>query len=230
MKIKKILILSGAIISTPDYGIRSDFMVRRRDYLNAISYYDKFNVPIVFIENSGYDFSNDQEFHSFKNLSIVSTKIEDKLKKGKGYRELLAFQTFLEQSPEEEMLLFKITGRYILENFHSIWDSLSPEFQWFDLSVRKRFVKTSIYGCLKSFFLEYLRDSYLEVDDEHGHWAERVFYSRLRGNKSVRPFLSEPKFLGVCGSTGENLKPTFLNYLIRNAYRKSLGRILHFLI
>lgn len=124
-----ICLLLTSTISPEDFPFvgRKGVTNRENDYFLAASFYSKFNLPIVFIDNSDYrsdrikkviSTAPESEYLSFK--SIESSK-------GKGHGELEILKYGLKNSTIllQHKNIIKISGRYIISNFLEFYTKLN---------------------------------------------------------------------------------------------------------
>jgi len=228
MKLKKYtdkaIVLTGTITPFSNFLHRSNTNLRVNDYLKALEYYDSFGIKTFFIENSGYDFSSNEEFSKFKNITLKSLPTIKDFNKGKGYQEFFTLQSFINDFLSSETYFIKITGRYILSNLKKILSKIDYSQPYFDISDNKKLATASIFCCSKSFFNQYLLNCYMEMNDSKNLWAEHILYRRLAGISQIRAIPFEPNFKGVSGSTGYNLEQSIIKIILKNIYRKSISR------
>lgn len=218
------------------YTVLQDTTERKRQYVESLNYYLQTTLlPIVFIENSNTDFSN--EFQSW----IDSGRLEyitfdgntgfDKIK-GKGYGEALMLLYAIEHSSmlRQSKHLLKITGRLQVQNINHIATSWVLKFNniWRSNIQDSGFSTTVFISNIKS--LKYVLKKHKEeiTEEDRGHnWIENVLYRAFLSDDGVTdrivPFRESPQFEAYSGTS--NSKYRIENVAINttdNLYRASL--------
>lgn len=187
---------------------------REKQYIDSIEYYicNTSIKWIVFCENSN--------FHSkyLDSLIILAEKNNKKFEwisfegdsfkvqeRGKGYGEGEIVKYALEKSEvlKKTKYFLKVTGRLKVLNINSICNKLSfcPAFNY-DI-YRTNAYDTRFYFVEKEFYIKYLEDLYLYVNEEENDIIalEDIFYKRL-SSYEVNCLPYYPKFEGVSGGNG----------------------------
>ena len=190
-----------------------DEKIRLTQYLNALRYYlKKTTLPIVIVENSGYDISDLFPLEiSQRRLEILTFSGNDYDKaRGKGYGEALIIQYAMKHSDIVSKCdyLIKITGRLIVENLNYI------------ISDFKCFKKTEIiasYSCpgfldsrvfiaTTHFFEAVFLPKISKLSDDRGFYFEHLL-QECKNQVKWRPFLfALPHISGMSGTYGVQIK------------------------
>lgn len=127
MKNKKIAIILTACVNPNGMSqtVLQDSTIRKSQYLTAIRWYLlNTTIPIVVVENTGYDFSYDfKDFSDSARIEFLSFKGNDYDKsKGKGFGEGLILKYAFDNSRllSNCDAFIKITGRFIVSNVNRI--------------------------------------------------------------------------------------------------------------
>src|SRR4051812_24120457 len=92
------IVLTAAIVPTGLTAV-ADASERREQYLAAARFYARF-APVFFLENSGYDILNDQDFRAIKGLRLRPVAAQENGDRGKGYLEFHALDLWHESELE----------------------------------------------------------------------------------------------------------------------------------
>lgn len=209
------LLLTGTINSSVygNTGNRiTDVKERLSQYEDSIERYildTPFN-PIVFIENSGFQFN----FTKFQNLAKTKAKqfefikgticAEQVMTKGKSFGDAFLIHEALEKSEllKPHSLFYKITGRIFLKNSFDIVKTRDKYRNEFICYTGIGWCLTNIFKANKSDYLKCLDSVYLECDETKIKDIEIAFYQRLRNaNLRVGSFEIYPFFDGIQGAT-----------------------------
>jgi len=191
------IIITGTVIPNVKIFEPETPQIRRKQYLDVMSYYQKkFSEPIYFLENSGYDFSNDDEFNRlFENgIQLIKFPVSNKIYEGKGYQEFQMIDQFIRESSSDYSSFVKITGRYKFHNIQNLID-ISHNGLVIDIYRRYKWAVTNIFCSTYDFYQKYLLNLYSEVDDSHGRSIERRIYKKISNNdlwKSIQIFPRSP--------------------------------------
>lgn len=216
------IILTGTIVPQSNFTKINDWKLRRKEYLDSIDHYLKFNTNIFFLENSSYDIESDPLF-KHKRLHVIkyNETLPDAYQRGKGFQEFKMIDSFIESNTDLQYF-FKITGRRIIRNFSSIYNKyIQLDKPRFDISTKEKTVDTSFFFCNREFYLSEIKNNYQFVNDETGMWIEKVLYNNLINNHETLFHFPYPNWEGVSGSTGEILKQQKWKIALRNMQRKT---------
>ncbi len=198
------IVLTGTIIPNSIIVTHSNWKIRRREYLDAITYYKKFS-KVYFLENSHYDLSHDDKFSNDENFQCFKFKPSKEFERGKGYQEFQMLDEFVKHKLNEDCFM-KVTGRYIYKNFGDLFSFCLRSKCKYDLIIdavmRRKRACTSLFYVKRSIYLQGLQCSYLEMDDSRGVWAEHIIYKVLQNIDSYIYFPELPILNSISGSTG----------------------------
>ncbi len=230
-----VLLLTGCIDPNGmSYNALNDCFVRKQHYIDAIHFYlNKTNLPIVFIENSSNDISEEfKEKSNFNRLEILTFSGNDYPKHlGKGFGEMkiieYAFQhsTFISNCK----FIFKITGRYKILNinhfisFHEKNISLDIISDFLDNSLS--FSDSRFFGGTFSFFKDIFVKNQYSVDDSKGVYLEHVLSKNIHQaiifGYNFSFFKHKPRYSGVFGTFNRKYKHRCI-YWIKNDIKNVL--------
>lgn len=228
------LLLTGTIDANiyNNIGNRiTDVNIRLEQYESAIYRYIKespFN-PIVFVENSGYDFDENkfkiyaEEFG--KKFEFIKGKIcyDEITKKGKSFGDAFLIYEGLIKSKllSKSEYFYKITGRIFLKNANEIVKTKDKYRNEFICYTGLGWCLTNIFKCNKEDYLRELGDIYLECDETKVRDIEISFYYRLiKANMEIDSFETFPWFDGIQGATLQNYSGGGMERFIRNICAK----------
>jgi len=201
----KLILLTGTIVPNASNVGLNDVAERCSQYERAMHYYSKFG-KVYFLENSGYDYSLPRSMTSIDNIDIIRFDRSSCAEKGKGFQEFKMIDDFLEKINGNPRI-FKITGRYIIDNFEWFYSGLPCSAIRIDTLARRKIAVTSFFDFEKDFYMKQLLGAYSEMDDAADNWAEMVIYKKIQdGNGSYICYGREPNVVAVCGSTGNPIE------------------------
>ena len=206
-----------------------DVNSRLQQYKEALNYYLKVTcVPIIFVENTGTDFSGEYANYIEKGrleyFTFNGNNYDRRL--GKGYGESLiinyAFNvsTFLRQTK----YVLKVTGRLKVKNINSLvnihYTSLSNIFR--STFYENRFVKTTVFLIETKTLEKFVKTEGYKCDDSTGHFFEYMLHDFLarEGDVFFLPYIIHPKIEGVSGTHN---KPYYLPSIKENLYNSLNG-------
>lgn len=239
--VQHILLLTATI--TPLQGINNlsyiDPRQRLRDYERALEHYLRLRRPnekIVFCENSGSDLSTLKQIAEKLNASAAVEFIsfhgnDFPPNYGRGYGEFKMVDHAMNTSrivlsARDDDVIWKITGRYIVENLHAIIDSRprqSPLYCNYRDHPKKGWMDLYLMAWTPAWYRRNLAGVYPKlIDDPDGRpvTAEHLMREHLTDIHFGGPyrFRKTPKLIGVRGADGAGYH---LNgrgkYLVRNA-------------
>lgn len=216
------IVLTGTIIPNTIAVRHADPQKRRLEYLSALRYYSSFG-QVYFLENSLYNLLEDKEFCSIPNAYMRKFPISRDISKGKGYQEFEMIDHWLTIEGNAPSVFFKITGRYIVNNFSRIYSECTRkplENIIIDQHVREQIAITSLFCVNVNFYLSNLKGIYKECNDQSGVWIERVMYKKLKDIDSTF-FATPPCVQAISGTSGNVItaassRKQCLRYLARN--------------
>ncbi|MGE8427226.1 MAG: hypothetical protein ACN6O7_05095 [Sphingobacterium sp.] len=204
---------------------------RKLQYVTAIRYYLKeTDFPIVFVENSGTDISNEFDDVEKKRLEFITfSNNEYDRNLGKGYGEMLILMKAVEQSKyiNNAEFICKITGRYIIKNINSLLQSYKSEkidiygLQKFNF----QFVDSRIFIAEKSFYSDFLFQFLDSLNDSEGvyfeHCLSKATLLAMASGKSFMPFKCLPWIVGQSGTDGNFYNSSIFHWLPRNLIQRA---------
>jgi hypothetical protein len=216
------LVLTASIVPNGVQSARSDWRVRRMEYLAAVDYYRQFTL-LYLLENSRYDLLGDREFTSREGVLLRKLPLSQTAERGKGFQEFELLDRWFQEEQVRPPRWLKITGRYVYQNIGRVLHEVARERtarMVVDQYRRSRQARTGIFAVESSFYERVIRGMYHECDDATGEWAEVVLFRRLaRFGGEVRLFRVEPGLRGVSGSTGRDMWHGVWHYRLKVAAR-----------
>ena len=252
---KIVLLLTGTInpdiFKTPEKSINvslTDVTERLEQYKNAIHRYIKESLftDIVFVENSGYDFSIQEildesvqynKRFEFIRLVLNETQISNMLKKGKGYGESLLIDYAINNSLliKECDEIWKVTGRLYIKNINTIITHRTEGVSEGICNNPRRFIKykqawpgnwihTEFFKITKADYYKYFNNNWELCDDYTGaigwrpqHCIEQVWYQIAKENHiQFKNFYEYPEIEGVYGSRNIKYETSFFKQKVKN--------------
>lgn len=214
---------------------RADPKIRERDYIEAIAKLCKStDLPIVFVENSGYDLSKiNQAFldNCRSRFELIRADKPDPALayRGKGYGEYALISDALDRSliMKDCTHIIKITGRYTIVNLKEIIEPLKTE----DFLVAAhypsgdRYAMSGIFAFQKEFFYRYFDETSGMIDDSKKRPFEMALRTAIenavKDGKRFIHFSAMPIIDGYSGTWNAKFKKD--NY---NDVQFSFGKIL----
>jgi hypothetical protein len=175
------IIITGTVIPNVKIFESETPQIRRKQYLDVLLYYQKkFSEPIYFLENSTYDFSNDDDFNRLfdRNVQLIKFPLSDKIFEGKGYQEFQMIDQFIQKTTSDFSSFVKITGRYKFHNIIYLID-IPCNGLVIDIYRRQKWAVTNIFYSTYDFYQKYLLNIYSEVNDSKGQAIERRIYKKI---------------------------------------------------
>src|SRR4030067_2643455 len=113
---RRCLLITGTINQNVDLSTPEDPAFRRQRYLDSLMFYSEmFEEKIFFLENSGYDFSGDDQFGKLfrsRSIELLAFPRSGETKRGKGYQEFEMLDSAVKKISGKHESFIKITGRY----------------------------------------------------------------------------------------------------------------------
>ena len=173
------LLLTGTIDSSVynnTGNLIRDIETRKQQYENAIERYIKETpfTPVVFIENSGFDF-NAEYFKAMaaqegKQFEFISGKVcvEEIVRYGKSYGDAYLIWEGLQKSEllKEYDFFYKITGRIFLKNAKKICKTRDKYRNEFVVYSGMGWCFTNIFKANKADYLRVLGEVFLDCDGD----------------------------------------------------------------
>ncbi len=228
-----LLFLTGCI--RPDnMGLTKlqDQEVRKKQYLEAIKYYwSKTDSNILFVENSGYDLSDDLPDEvatgRLEILTFNGNGYQKELGKGYGEMKIIAHALGHSRLMKQHDFIFKITGRLKLLNLKTYLDQclqLPQAEVVVDLRQDITVADSRCWGATRAFYEQKLLKYQEDINDSEGSYFEHVLcYACLeviQCRQKLVLFKSIPRFAGVSGTDNTSYKKSFLYRLLHNILYK----------
>ena len=245
MKSRQYVILLTACVNPSGMAFTAltDSDERLRQYRDALDFYlHHSSLPVVFCENTGYDFSVHYrpyvEQGRLECLTFDGNRFDKT--KGKGYGEALNMEYALSHSRflAEATMLVKVTGRLKVLNIEELVEgnrrvkgaiqALYPHHGMMDSRV--------VIAPIRFFRLEFLPTKN-EINDSQGFYFEHLLLQTVTDSMHCLylPFLYVPQIVGVSGTSGQTYAPApsqrmpaaFMNDMLGNALRFDALRPCH---
>lgn len=201
--------------------VLTDAKLRLSQYKAALEYYlSNTTIKIIFVDNSGYDFSIEYE-HAIRSgrleyLTFDGNRYERK--RGKGYGEASIIQYALNNSLflSTHNYIIKITGRLIIKNITHIIEEFSQKSKitgnliMCDINLKLNIAETRLFICNKCFLNTFFLPNVEMINDENGVYFEHAIALAIKTyiqHKHKHAMFSEPiNIYGISGTTGYNYK------------------------
>ena len=197
------------------YTVVSDAKQRLNQYLLALQFYlQNTSCPIVFVDNSNMDKTPFLEYESQygSRLEILSFDGNKVKTQGKGLGEMEIIEYALIHSKFNLLLdkhrIVKITGRLIVRNINSLlkcdkWHLYPYKSIVCHVNSDLTFADSRIFISLGSF-MNLLVKQKKYLNDTKGIYFEHLLCQQIKQQKTFTffPFITEPHFEGISGSTG----------------------------
>lgn len=197
------------------FTVVSDATQRLNQYLLALQFYlQNTSCPIVFVDNSNMDKTPFLEYESQygSRLEILSFDGNKVKTQGKGLGEMEIIEYALIHSKFNLLLdkhrIVKITGRLIVRNINSLlkcdkWHLYPYKSIVCHVNSDLTFADSRIFISLGSF-MNLLVKQKKYLNDTKGIYFEHLLCQQIKQQKTFTffPFITEPHFDGISGSTG----------------------------
>ena len=197
------------------FTVVSDATQRLNQYLLALQFYlQNTSCPIVFVDNSNMDKTPFLEYESQygSRLEILSFDGNKVKTQGKGLGEMEIIEYALIHSKFNLLLdkhrIVKITGRFIVRNINSLlkcdkWHLYPYKSIVCHVNSDLTFADSRIFISLGSF-MNLLVKQKKYLNDTKGIYFEHLLCQQIKQQKTFTffPFITEPHFEGISGSTG----------------------------
>ena len=203
------------------YTYLNDVSVRKQQYLNAIDFYLKrTTLPIVFCENTLFDFSplyySEISSGRFEYLTFDGNNFDRA--KGKGYGEIGIMEYAYANSIllRDADIVIKITGRLIVQNIARLVKMnklvIYPVIQ--TLFGNQKMMDSRIILAPSTFFKKYFFLQKEFINDSEQIYFEHALYNAVISQSQYFyfPLLIVPRFSGQSGTSGNYYKIDFSFY------------------
>jgi hypothetical protein len=223
------IVLTGTIVTNSIFTIHVNAEIRKKEYLQAIHFYTQF-APVYFLENSIYPVNLDRDFTSIKNLFIRKMPVSLYYEKGKGYQEFEMVDRWLGEEKDPPLRWFKISGRYIFQNFAAFLDECLNDRKHqlvIDQLFHHNFANTAMFCITTAYYFQRLKNIYQTCDDSSGNFIEIIVFKKLAENRddSIRLFTNVRNITMISGSTGSRINNSGVFY-----YLKIIARQINMLV
>lgn len=186
--------------------------IREKQYIDALSFYlGKTSYPIVFVENTGCDFSyNFTEYINSGRLEYITfdgNNYDKSIGKGLGEVNILRYALKKSLFIRNCKYLIKITGRLKVSNIShfaaSKWLFLHNVFRC-DL-LKSGYAQSMVFITTPKVLLKLLNNGFSIINDSLGIYFEHCLYSSLRNCRQtiIVPFAEAPIIDGYTGSNND---------------------------
>lgn len=210
----KICILLTACVNPNGMSFTAlqDVRIRQSQYEEAMDFYlNNTDVPIVFVENTGCDFSDKYkkyiqegrlECHTFN-----GNDFDKSLGKGYGEYQILMYADAHSKILASCQYVLKVTGRIKVLNINNLLSS-----KWLNLNHVFRcdfrevdYLWSMVFIVETQKLMDIFRVDGVRLNDTKGVYFEHVLYEGLSKDKSVLaiPFFESPDIDGICGTSNQ---------------------------
>lgn len=198
------IILTATVVPNGVTASASDPQKRLEEYASALKFYLAF-APVLFLENSAYPLAQHPEFRQTERLQVRRFEPSANPERGKGYQEFEMLDGWMSSEPEPPEQWLKISGRYRILNIATVLEECGRSRHVpliIDQARRSSMARTYFFCVRTEYYRNEMKGLYRECDDRTGHWIERVLYSKLKGQKTVRFFGTQPRISATAGGSG----------------------------
>jgi hypothetical protein len=159
---------------------RVNELQRENDYFEAIKYYVKFNIPIVFCENSNTHSEKIIEVFSRLKVPFEYLTFQSKLSiegKGKGEAEILEYAFTNSNIINKCENIIKITGRYKVKRFSQQIKDLRNDTIYVNLTKNLSYADSRFFIMNSKFYLDYLSKIFDRINEKTGVFMEHILLS-----------------------------------------------------
>ncbi len=223
-----VLLLTGTVnVNAMQYTQLTDAGTRKKDYIRAVRHYlDNFPFPVVFVENSGepmaVHFEDEINTGRLEVLGFDGNNYDTSF--GKGYGEMRCIEFAITHSKliGENSFVFKITGRYIIDNAQRFFSRYSrfPDTELMaDLTNNFRWSASAIVGFRPFFATTYLFKNAGLINDSlkfsFEHALAKAVLEAIGAQVNFQLFRYYPKLRAISGTTGRPYRKSFFYMLPR---------------
>jgi hypothetical protein len=223
-----VLLLTGTVnVNAMSFTKLTDSNTRKNDYVRAVRHYlDRFPFPVVLVENSGepmaLHFEKDIASGRLEVLGFEGNNYDPDL--GKGYGEMRCIEYAISHSRliRDESFIFKITGRYVIDNAHRFFSRYSrhPQTELMaDLTNNFRWSASAIVGFRPFFARNFLFKNAELINDSRKfsfeHALAKSVLEAIGAQVNFQLFRYYPKLRAISGTTGRPYRKSFLYMLPR---------------
>jgi len=207
------LLVTSAIKPSASFTALEEPRVRLEATLLALEEWIKMGVSdLVICDGSNFDIESSflKRFGSSNALRVEFITFNNDAKmvaeRGKGYGEGQIVAEALSRSEliKEKGAFAKCTGKFWVKNAREVIKKFNTPFKADVFGVLSiRYVDTRFYLAELDFYDRWLKDSYLNVNDDAGYWIEHAFLERLK-ESGIKGWISRPAIWteGLSGTKG----------------------------
>lgn len=224
-----IILLTGTInVYDKHFTTVTNAEIRKHEYIDTIKYYlNKYDFPVVFVENSNEDLSvNFEKEILLKRLEILcfdGNRYPAEIGKGLGELKCIEYGIINSKTIQENSFVFKITGRYRVLNlprFINVYNK-NPSIELLaDLTNNFRLSASAIFGFKPFFARQYLFKNAPLINDQDKFFFEhalgKAVLEAIGGQVKFHIFKHYPRVKAISGTTGKAVKKSFLYLLPRH--------------
>ncbi len=220
---------------------RSDIHSREQDYLKALQYYSKFNISLVFCENSNSNLDKLKSVVNYTDRDIEFFGFDGNdypKEKGKGFGEIGILKNAFEKSQiiKKSRYIIKITGRLSIMNLAKILHRIdSHKITTPDIFCNFRsnlaLADSRFFIAKKEFYPDYLFLFHDLINDSSGiyfeHALSRAIHLALSEGMNWLPMPLPPVIKGYYGTRNAKYKTGLVrrmnkhirHYILKYSYR-----------
>lgn len=224
----KVIILLTATVNPGNMAFTKliDSALRREQYISSLNYWLKTtDLPIVFIENSGTDLSNEIDKNFSDRVEFLTFNGNNyPAELGKGFGEMKCLQYVSEKSLfyKNSDFVFKVTGRNRVLNFKKIYRhylQTNDMYIYLDLKRSLSFADSRVFGFNPHFLIEYLLKRQNEVNDSENRFFEnslaKAALDAIIDGRKFEQFSFYPEVTGISGTDNKAYNQSFLFFLAK---------------
>lgn len=225
MKKKSLIFLTGCI--NPNGMIFTklqDQIARRKHYIDSIKFYLlKTSNPILFVENSGVDISEEFKMEidtgRLEILTFDGNNYDKSL--GKGLGEMMIMKHAIKHSKFFEIseVVLKITGRYKILNIEKFLKNSEVVQNFVSIDIIRSFsiAESKFFICQKNFIEDFLIKYEFALNDSIGFYFEHALlnasFDAFKENYKFTTLPEYPRFSGIFGSDNIPFNESYVHWL-----------------
>ena len=224
-----VILLTGSInVYDKHFTTITNAEIRKNEYIDTIKYYlKKYNLPVVFVENSNEDlsayFKEEINNNRLEILTFDGNRYPAEIGKGLGELKCIEYGITNSQIINDNSFVFKITGRYKvlnLPNFIGVYNR-NPSIELLaDLTNNFRLSASAIFGFRPFFARQYLFKNAHLINDQDDFYFEhalgKAVLEAIGDQVKFHIFKHYPRVRAISGTTGKAVKKSFLYLLPRH--------------
>lgn len=188
------------------HTVLQDVEIRKQQYVDALNFYlQNTTLPICFVENTGYDLSN--EFSEYidngrlEHLTFVGNNYDKERGKGYGEAKIIQYGIKNSQMLQNCKYLIKVTGRVVVPDIQRLADSILLSFSNIFRSdiVLEDFIRTVLFITTPQIIGDILESRIEDITEQKGCLLEEIMMQEIIKRQYIRmiPFLSTVKIDGI---------------------------------